>query len=206
MKIQKKKKVIFLDRDGTINKEKNYLYRIQDLELIEGVIEAIKLFHEMGFLLIVLTNQSGVGRGFYQEKDVLKLHSYLNKKIRNEISFMFGENIENPIDSFYYCPHYKDSDIEKYRKKCNCRKPDIGMLQSATIDYLEKGFELDIKNSIIIGDKESDITFGCLAEIGTKVLVRSGQYEGDISNTKADLVFDDLLDFAYYLYKQISSN
>lgn len=144
-------KAVFLDRDGTINVEKNYLYRVEDFEFLPGVMEALKNFQEKGYLLVIITNQSGIARGYYTEDDFNKLNTWMLKK--------FQENgIE--IAEVYYCPHHPDAIIEKYRIECDCRKPKLGMFYKAIEDL-----NIDINRSIAIGDKIRDCaiaeTTGC---------------------------------------------
>lgn len=153
------KRAVFLDRDGVINKEKNYLYKIDEFEFVEGVITSLKKLKEEGFLLIVITNQSGVGRGYYSEEDVNKLHEFINMELMRE-------NIQ--IDDFYYCPHHHIHGHGEYKKKCDCRKPNTGMLQKAIKEY-----SIDINKSYLVGDRKSDID--CGRKIGLKnLLVRTG--------------------------------
>ncbi len=135
-------KAIFLDRDGTINVEKNYLYKIEDFELLPGVIDALKQLQRAGYLLIVITNQSGIGRGYYTEDDFLKLNNWMVN--------MFKEQ-GITITEVYYCPHIPNAQIEKYRMDCNCRKPKIGMYEQAVLDH-----NIDLSKSYAIGDKIRD--------------------------------------------------
>lgn len=139
-------KAVFLDRDGTINIEKNYLYRIEDFEFIDGVPEAIKLLNDAGYLVIVVTNQAGIGRGYYTEEDMNILHRYIDKQLKK-----YGAH----IDAYYYCPHHPEYGIGEYKKECDCRKPRSGMLEKAI-----KDFNIDINNSYIIGDKIWDMQAG----------------------------------------------
>lgn len=139
-------KAIFLDRDGTLNVEKNYLYKTEDFEFIPGMPEAIKMWNNSGYLVIVITNQAGVARGYYKEEDVYKLHQYINQRLKE---------IGAHIDAFYYCPHHPVYGIGKYKIDCNCRKPKTGMLEKAISD-----FNIDVKQSYLFGDKASDIKVG----------------------------------------------
>ncbi|NLK96423.1 MAG: D-glycero-beta-D-manno-heptose 1,7-bisphosphate 7-phosphatase [Clostridiales bacterium] len=177
-------KVVFLDRDGTINKEVNYLYKKEELIFIPKTVEAIKIFHELGYKIIVVTNQAGVARGYYKEKDVEILHEYIDKLLIAEGTY---------IDAYYYCPHHPDGIVERYKKKCNCRKPNHGM-----IDQAVKDFDINLGESIIVGDKEIDVTTGKNAGIGKCVLVRSGHMVDEV-NTVADSIYDSLYDFAQRL-------
>ncbi len=183
-----KKKVLFLDRDGTINKEIDHLYKIDDLEFIDGTLEAMKYFQTNGYLLVIITNQAGIAKNLYNEEDTIKLHNYM-------ISLFKKEDII--IDYIVYCPHHINGSVEKYAIDCNCRKPKIGMIIK-TIEYFKnKEIMIDLTKSIIIGDKEIDIETGVNAEIGTKVLVRSGHRIDEI-NTRANYIFDNLYQFYKY--------
>lgn len=153
-------RVIFLDRDGTINREVSYLYRNEDLELLAGVPEAIRRFKEAGFRIAVVTNQAGVARGYYQEQDVKRLHRYLNEQLQKHCGAQ--------IDAFYYCPHHPEAGLAGYRKDCHCRKPDIGMFEQAG-----QRFAVDKKHSWMIGDKLIDVLAGRNYGIRT-VLVGTG--------------------------------
>ena len=107
-------RVIFLDRDGTVNEEVNYLYRPEDLRLIPGTADAIRLLREQGFRIVVVSNQAGVARGYYAEADVDALHGYMNGLLRKDGA---------EIDHFFYCPHHPEHGIGPYRRQCRCRKP-----------------------------------------------------------------------------------
>lgn len=133
---------VFLDRDGTINVEKNYLYRVEDFVFLPKAINALRLLQEANFKLIIVTNQSGIGRGFYTEEDF----RILNKWMLEELS---KQGI--CIDAVYYCPHLPDARIEAYRKICNCRKPALGLYKQAI-----KDFDIDMTHSYSIGDKIRD--------------------------------------------------
>ena len=180
------KKVIFLDRDGTVNKEVNYLYKISDFEFIPGTIEAIKTFHDLGYLVIILTNQAGVARGYFSEKDIKSLHDFIDKKLSEGNTY---------IDAYYYCPHHPDGALAKYKKVCNCRKPNTGMLEIAVSDLEKKGYTINLSESIIIGDKEIDVKTGINFGIGRCILVKSGHKlkENEFENFE---IYNNLLDFA----------
>lgn len=137
------KKVIFLDRDGVINVDVNYLYRIEDLTFMPGALEALALAVRAGYELIVVTNQSGVARGYYTEDDVKKLHTYMGKKMEEQGA---------PVLQFYYCPHHEKGTVPAYTMVCDCRKPEPGMILKAMEDY-----SIDRAKSFMIGDKPSDV-------------------------------------------------
>jgi D-sedoheptulose 7-phosphate isomerase len=166
-----KRVACFLDRDGTINIDKGYVYKIEDLELIPGVIEALKLLQKK-YLLIVVTNQSGVERGYYTKEDVEKFHRYLYYILSKEGVY---------IDDFYYCPYLEGE----------CRKPNPGMLLEAAKDW-----NIDLKNSYMIGDKTSDIEAGKNA--GCKTIIIGKE---DIT---ADYSAKDLMEAVKWILNQDS--
>jgi len=152
------KRAVFLDRDGTINVEKDYLFRVEDFEFIPGVPEAIGLLNQAGFLVVVVTNQSGVARGYYTEEDVEILHRHISREL---------EQSGAHVDVWLYCPHHP-SGRGSYALPCDCRKPLPGMLHEAA-----KRHDIDLENSIMIGDKRADIDAGRAAGCRT-FLVRTG--------------------------------
>ncbi len=153
------RRAIFLDRDGTINVDVGYPSRYEQIIMHEGSFEALRRIHAAGFLAVVVTNQSGIGRGFLTEEDLRDIHA------RMAADFLaHGAR----IDAFYYCPHYELSEIPRYRLDCTCRKPKPEMALRAAADL-----GLDLPRSYMIGDKEEDIEFGLAAGL-TTVLVRTG--------------------------------
>ena len=150
-----KEKVVFLDRDGTLNTEVNYLYRPEDLELFPDVAKALARLKQHGFKLVVVTNQAGVARGYYGEEDVNRLHRYLN-------SLLAADGAE--IDHFFYCPHHPEHGVGKYKTECHCRKPNPGMLKMA-----EQFYRIDKAHSYMIGDKLVDM------ELSTVKLDKEGE-------------------------------
>jgi D-glycero-D-manno-heptose 1,7-bisphosphate phosphatase len=150
-------RAVFLDRDGTINIDKGYVYRTEDFVFLDGFIEALKVFHELNYYVIVITNQSGVARGYYGEEDVIKLHQYMDEELKKSGTY---------IDAYYYCPHHKDGKVKKYAIDCNCRKPKSGLILKAKED-----FNLNLKASILIGDKQTDIDAANNAKVGNTLLI-----------------------------------
>lgn len=151
--------VIFLDRDGTINNEQEYLYKPEDLVLLPTVAAALKLFREQGYKIVVITNQAGVARGYFTEADVERLHQHLNKVLAKE---------QTHIDGFYYCPHHPEHGMGDYKVNCDCRKPGTGMFEMAA-----KDFKIDKNRSWMIGDKLLDVQAGKAFGLKT-VLVATG--------------------------------
>lgn len=169
------KKAVFLDRDGVINIEKNYLYKIEDFEFVNGVFKSLKFLQDKGYLLFVITNQSGIARGYYTQEDFDNLTSWMLNKFQEE-------NIT--ISQVELCPHGPDDN-------CNCRKPKTGM-----IDNILKNFDIDLENSWLIGDKSSDIKCAINAKIKNSIQVKTG-HEFDESKSLANHIcnsIDDIRD------------
>ena len=164
------KKALFLDRDGVINIEKDYLYKIKDFEFIDSIFEVCKYYQDSGYLIFVVTNQSGIARGYYSEDDFDKLTLWMIEKFKKN-----GVN----ISKVYHCPHYPD-----ISGKCFCRKPKPGMILDAA-----KEFSVDLKNSVMIGDKERDIEAALNAGIKTTYLLDESK---SIKNSKATYIISDL--------------
>jgi D-glycero-D-manno-heptose 1,7-bisphosphate phosphatase len=148
----------FLDRDGVLNVDRGYVYQPSEFEWIPGAPQAIARLNQAGYRTIVVTNQSGIARGFYTPDHMFALHAWMAAQLRPH---------QAQIDAFYFCPHHPEATLPAYRMKCACRKPDSGMLSQAIADY-----SLDPAASFLIGDKESD----CQAAAG--VGVRSYLFEG----------------------------
>ena len=156
------KPAAFLDRDGVINKEKGYLYKIDDFEWIEGAKESIKYLNDHGYYVFVVTNQSGIAKGFYNEKDVICLHSYINKELKS---------INAHIDEFFFSPYHPDN-TKDYLNLSHLRKPNTGMLDLAATKW-----SIDKSKSFLIGDKDTDI------ECAENFLIRGHLFEnGNLLN------------------------
>jgi D-glycero-D-manno-heptose 1,7-bisphosphate phosphatase len=167
-----KNKALFLDRDGVINVEKDYLYKIEDFEFIDGIFELCKYYQNLGFIIVVVTNQSGIVRDFYTEENFDKLTDWMLKQFSSR-------GIE--IKRVYHCPHHPDISGE-----CNCRKPNPGMLLQAS-----KDLHIDLKNSIIVGDKERDIVAGINAGLITTYLFDESN---SVKTSKANKIVSKLED------------
>ena len=151
-------KAIFFDRDGTLNVDVDYLYDPADFVWMEGAIEAIRWANEHGYLVIVVTNQSGIARGYYDEAAVHRLHDWMNAELARQ-----GAR----IDAFYYCPHHPAGRVPAYTRVCDCRKPAPGMLLRAIAEH-----DVDPAASLMIGDALRDIT------AAEKAGVRGVLYQG----------------------------
>jgi D-glycero-D-manno-heptose 1,7-bisphosphate phosphatase len=166
-----KQKAIFLDRDGTLIEEVNFLHRVEDLRFFFHTEKAVELLKENGFLIIVVTNQSGIGRGLFGESAMHEIHKEIQK------------TLDGKIDAFYFCPHLPDAG-------CVCRKPNLGMIENA-----RENFEIDFENSWMIGDKTIDVETGFNAGIKTAlVLTGYGQKANGDLNRKPDIVAENLLE------------
>ncbi|WP_034584197.1 D-glycero-alpha-D-manno-heptose-1,7-bisphosphate 7-phosphatase [Helicobacter pametensis] len=144
-----KKRAVFFDRDGIVNVDHGYVYAAKDFEFVSGIFELLSLFKSRDYLLLVVTNQSGIARGYYSLEDFLKLTEFMQESIRSKLGFAF--------DKVYFCPHLEG---------CKCRKPEIGMFNQACMD-----FDIDLEHSIMIGDKESDMQAAQNAGVGKKYFV-----------------------------------
>ncbi|MDE1474595.1 HAD family hydrolase [Xenorhabdus bovienii] len=153
-------KVAFLDRDGVINKEVNYLHKIEDFEYTSRCITGLKKIRDLGYKIIIITNQSGIARDYYSEKE----YQLLTDWYRNDLK-------EKGIDilDIFHCPHHPDGIVPELSKECYCRKPSPGMIEQA-----RKKYSIDIKSSILVGDKNSDIHAGEHAGIPRCFLVKTG--------------------------------
>lgn len=145
-------KAVFFDRDGTLNVEVNYLYRIEDFSWTTDAVEAVKYCNDNGFKVFVVTNQSGVARGFYTEKDVHILHDWMNEELKK-----YGAH----IDAFYYCPHHEEGKVPEYAKPCGCRKPSPKLIDDACLKY-----DIDKSESYFFGDADRDMI--CARNAGVK--------------------------------------
>lgn len=181
------RKVIFLDRDGTINVEKSYLHKWEDFEFEKNAIEGLKKLKDLGYEFIVVTNQSGIGRGYYTEEDLVTLNNQMTEKLKE-----FGIEI---LECFY-CPHHLEKGIGKYKVDCNCRKPNPGMLLEGI-----KKYDVDIENSFMIGDKKGDLEAGKKAGLKS-ILVLTGYGKKIEEEVKGNyLIAKDLLEVVTILKK-----
>lgn len=173
----KKRPAVFLDRDGTLNQEVNYLHRIEDFTWIPGAPEAVHRLNEAGFLVIVITNQAGIARGFYTEDDVKRLHEHMQRALAE---------VGAHIDAFYYSPYHPEGTVEPYRRDSSCRKPGTALFEEAAREW-----PVDLRKSFVVGDKESDIQAGQALGLPT-ILVETGYGATVRSTTRADYVDPDI--------------
>ncbi|NLB34696.1 MAG: D-glycero-beta-D-manno-heptose 1,7-bisphosphate 7-phosphatase [Elusimicrobia bacterium] len=164
-------RAVFVDRDGTINQDHGYVSRIQDFDLISGALEALRMLRKENFLIVVITNQSGIARGYYTERDYFKLNSAMLNLFESEGAF---------VDRVYHCPHHPGD-------KCVCRKPSpaLGLLAA-------KELNINLSESYMIGDKASDIEFA--ANLGVRsVLVETGEGKKSLPLSNPDIKAQDIL-------------
>lgn len=173
---------VFLDRDGVINEETGYVHKTGEFRFIDGVFDACLKISKAGYRLIVITNQAGIARGYYTEDDFHHLTKWMLDEFRQR-----GINIAD----VYYCPHHPVHGTGAYRRDCDCRKPAPGMILRAAREH-----SLDLRRSILVGDKATDIEAGRAAGVGCCVLVQTGHPPGNTDLVKADTVYADLREVA----------
>jgi len=181
---------VFLDRDGTVNVDKEYLSSPDQLQLIPRSAAAIRELNILGTRVFIITNQSGVARGLFSEEDVLKVHDTLRALLKSEHAY---------VDDFFYCPHLPGSADNRYNKECDCRKPKPGMLQQA-----ERKYSVDLRRSFVIGDRCIDVATGKAVAAGT-VMVSTGYGAKEIRECRnePDFFAQDLLEGVKYVKEKI---
>ncbi|MGH8230564.1 MAG: D-glycero-beta-D-manno-heptose 1,7-bisphosphate 7-phosphatase [Steroidobacteraceae bacterium] len=168
----------FVDRDGVINADSGFVYRIEDWMPLPGAVDGLLRLQRAGFLLVVITNQSGIARGLYTEDDYLRLTQHMCRTLA-------AAGVE--LSAVEYCPHLPDAQLAQYRAACDCRKPQPGMLRRAAV-----ALGVDLSASVLIGDRATDIQAGRSAGVGRCWLVRTGAALAAADIAAADGVFDDL--------------
>jgi len=179
-------KSFFLDRDGVINVEKDYLHQIEDFEFIEGIFELCQAAEQSGFCLIIVTNQSGIARGYYTEQQFNDLMSWVvDEFAKRGIT----------ITDVFHCPHHPIHGTGHYRTDCACRKPKPQMLIEAA-----KKHHLDLSESMLVGDKSSDIKAGQAAHLKTTALVGTGHPLSEADKNLADIYANSLIELKTILF------
>ncbi len=186
----KKQPAVFLDRDGTINEQMGYINHLSRFHILSGVPDAIKLFNKAGYLVIVITNQSGVARGYYPMSLVEEVHEYMVQTLRQE-----GAS----IDGIFFCPHYPRGEVREYAIDCDCRKPRTGLIKQAM-----ECFDIDLSKSWVIGDHYTDLEMARNSGIPS-IMVKTGYGLGEVDyilprlDCKPLYVADDLLNAAEWI-------
>jgi D-glycero-D-manno-heptose 1,7-bisphosphate phosphatase len=188
-------RAVFLDRDGTLNEEVGYVNHLERFVLLPQVGQAIRLLNEHGIKAVVITNQSGVARGYFPESLIHQVHQKMQDLLKKE-----GAR----LDGIYYCPHHPDIGVPPYRQKCRCRKPATGLVEEAV-----KELDIDCSRSYVIGDRDVDIEFA--PQIGAKgILVLTGygkgewEYFGNQWKVRPDHVATDLHEAVQWILLQKS--
>jgi len=178
------KPAVFLDRDGTIIVEKGYISNPDDVELIAGAAEAIKILNAAEYPVVVVSNQSGVARGFFTEDDVKRVNERML-----ELLSLSGAH----VDAVYYCPHHRDGVVPEYAIDCECRKPGLGMIKKAAL-------ELGVYPIAVVGDREADVRLAVNASVpGILVLTGYGERQPDEVKSMASFIAADLLEAAVWI-------
>ena len=184
---------VFLDRDGTIIEEANYLRSIARMRLLPRSAAAIRMLNDAGFAVVVITNQAGVARGYFDEPHVDATHAALSAALAHD-----GAR----IDAYYFCPHHPKFGSPAYRQVCECRKPAPGMLRRAAAEH-----DLDLARSWMVGDRWLDVEAGAAAGART-ILVRTGDGSLSAETPRADVVVDailnDLMEAAEWILRSSS--
>jgi D-glycero-D-manno-heptose 1,7-bisphosphate phosphatase len=193
--VNERRPAAFLDRDGTINEDAGYIDRLERFVIYPFAIDAIRLLHRAGYLVVVMTNQGGVAQGLHTEETVAELANYMAERARQG---------NTRIDGHYYCPHMPDAAVEKYRVDCDCRKPKPGLALRAAADL-----NLDLTQSVVIGDRWRDLAVA--RHIGARaILVRTGygasEERNPLPDLAADVVCDNLIDAAVWLFDHPASD
>jgi D-glycero-D-manno-heptose 1,7-bisphosphate phosphatase len=187
-----KRPAVFIDRDGTINEQMGYVNHLTRFKILPGVPQAIKMLNRHGFLVLVVTNQSGVARGYYPLGLMETIHRVLITRIREK---------KGIIDGIFYCPHHPEGSVPEFSRVCNCRKPKTGLIEQAC-----EAFDIDLKRSYVVGDMYNDMELAHRAGL-TGILVKTGYGLGEIEyilprkTAKPAHIAEDLLDAVRWILK-----
>ena len=184
---------VFVDRDGTLIDERGYLDRLDLLHVFPWTPDALRLLNRAGFAVVVITNQSAIGRGIIDQAFLRQVHDELDRRLA-----LGGAR----IDAYYFCPHHPEAEIEQYRQVCRCRKPGPGMIEQACRDL-----QLDPARSVMVGDRWLDVAAGNAAG-ARSVLVRTGHggHEADhpLDGVRADAILNNLMEATGWILRTSS--
>jgi D-glycero-D-manno-heptose 1,7-bisphosphate phosphatase len=189
------KRAVFLDRDGTVIEEVGYLNRLDRVTFFPWSVDAIRVLNEAGLLVVVVTNQAGVARGYFEEALVRDTHALIDRRLAAGRA---------RVDAYYYCPHHPQGVVEALRQACECRKPKPGMIHQAAQDL-----DIDVPASFVVGDRWLDVEMARAA--GTQaVLVRTGYGQNEErrpdDQVTADYVADNLMDAASWILRRLRAH
>jgi D-glycero-D-manno-heptose 1,7-bisphosphate phosphatase len=183
------KRGVLLDRDGTLIEEVGYLDRLDLIRFFSYSVDAVRLLNRAGYAVIVITNQAGVARGYFDEAFVDTAHRVISERLTQG-----GAR----VDAYYYCPHHPDGSVAAYRSNCECRKPQPGMLVKAAADH-----QLDLRRSFVVGDRAGDLEAG--AAVGARTaLVRTGygRRHEEAARASGAVVVDNLMQAVSWILRQ----
>jgi D-glycero-D-manno-heptose 1,7-bisphosphate phosphatase len=175
----------FIDRDGVINEERNYVHMIKDFIFIPGAIEGLRILQYLGYKIVVVTNQAGIAHGLYSEAEYERLTVHMQQELQSAVI---------NITRIYYCPHHPDGKVKELAIACKCRKPRPGMLLAAAVDL-----GLNLEKSILVGDKQSDIDADKSAGVPINILVETGHVFDTEARKAATVVCKNLSDAANWI-------
>lgn len=185
-----KRRAVFLDRDGTINEQMGYINHISRFVILPGVPEAIRMLNESDYLVIVISNQSGVARGYFPLDLVHEVHDYMIRELGKAGAV---------IDGVFFCPHYPNGEVKEFAIDCDCRKPGTGMVELAC-----RRFDIDMSNSYVIGDRYTDMELADRCNV-KGIMVKTGYGKGDLKyvlprkNIRPAFIAEDLFEAAKWI-------
>ncbi|HZI78545.1 MAG TPA: HAD family hydrolase [Vicinamibacterales bacterium] len=184
---------VFLDRDGTLSEERGFIDRLELLEIFPWTSDAIRLLNRAGFAVVVVTNQSAVGRGIIDLAFLQSVHDVIDRHLAKGGA---------KVDRYYYCPHHPDAPLPEYRMVCRCRKPGPGMIEQAAADL-----GLDLSQSFMVGDRPIDVACGHAGGVRS-ILVRSGHSSGGVEAppglSEPDAILNNLMEAVGWILRSSS--
>ncbi|MBQ2842491.1 MAG: HAD-IIIA family hydrolase [Clostridia bacterium] len=180
---KRKRRAVFLDRDGTINYDSGHLYRKENFKFLPDADKAIAGFKQKDYLVIVITNQAGIAKNLYKAEDVDALHKHIDSLLLKSHSVV--------ADGYYHCPHHPQATLDEYRAECSCRKPQPGLILKAVSAFSQIGIEIDINNSLTVGNRRSDLLAGINAGTVKNILIGSDEPDAaEIASAHYQSLFD----------------